>query len=95
MNIPYDMMAVMNYDVLVTTHLRFLERLNPPFIEQLFSCDTMQFSDYDKYYAPMFNAQMKVRSREMQFPADLHNAYELGRRLGQVKERPRLRTHSE
>ncbi|MDR2459975.1 MAG: flavodoxin family protein [Deltaproteobacteria bacterium] len=91
MNIPEDMMPVMNYDILLSSHFYFLERLNPPILEQICSCDTLQFNDYDKYYAPMFNSEAKKRSRELEFPGDLHKAYELGFRLGQVKEKQRIR----
>lgn len=49
--------------------------------ETLYSCDTYQFSDYSKYYAGMFDEAHKAAHRDKQFPADMCNAYELGRRL--------------
>lgn len=51
--------------------------------ETLYACDTCQFSDYSKYYAGMFDEAEKVEHWERQFPVDLHNAFELGRRLCQ------------
>ncbi len=51
--------------------------------ETLYSCDTYQFSDYSKYYAGMFSEPHKAKVREKQFPIDLQNAYELGRRVCQ------------
>lgn len=51
--------------------------------ETLYSCDTYQFIDYSKYYAGMFNEAHKAAHREKQFPIDLQNAYELGKRLCQ------------
>lgn len=52
--------------------------------ETLYSCDTYQFSDYSKYYAGMFSEPHKAAHREKQFPIDLRNAYELGKRVCQV-----------
>ena len=51
--------------------------------ETLYSCDTYQFTDYSKYYAGMFDEAHKAVHREEQFPIDLQNAYELGKRLCQ------------
>lgn len=39
--------------------------------ETLYSCDTLQFSDYSKYYAGMWNEKHKAEHREKQFPLDL------------------------
>ena len=49
--------------------------------ETLYSCDTYQFTDYSKYYAGMFSEPHKAKHRDKQFPIDLQNAYELGKRL--------------
>lgn len=49
--------------------------------ETLYSCDTCQFKDYSKYYATMWDERHKVEHRDRQFPVDLQNAYELGKRL--------------
>lgn len=51
------------------------------FCETLYSCDTYQFNDYSKYYAGTFSEPHKAAHREKQFPIDLQNAYELGKRL--------------
>ncbi len=48
--------------------------------ETLYSCDTLQFDDYSKYYANMFNEDVKRAHREKQCPTDLANAYEVGKR---------------
>lgn len=50
--------------------------------EVLYSCDTLQYDDYSKYYANMFNEDHKRKHHEKQFPVDLANAYELGKKLG-------------
>ena len=49
--------------------------------ELLYAGDTYQFSDYSKYYAGMFSEPHKAEVREIQFPKDLQNAYELGKRV--------------
>ena len=49
--------------------------------ETVYSCDTYQFSDYSKYYAGMWDEEHKRQHRDEQFPIDLRNAYELGKRL--------------
>lgn len=51
--------------------------------------DTYQFSDYSKYYAPMFNAEHKKRHYEEVFPQDCRKAYELGRSLVQESRQAR------
>lgn len=50
--------------------------------ETLYCCDTLQFDDYSKYYANMFNEEHKRKHHDTQFPIDLQNAYELGKRIG-------------
>ena len=49
--------------------------------ELLYAGDTYQFSDYSKYYAGMFSEPHKEEVRKKQFPKDLQNAYELGKRV--------------
>lgn len=49
--------------------------------EHLYSCDTMQWEDYSRYYNNMFDPQHKKEHHDSQFPIDLQNAYELGARL--------------
>jgi len=51
--------------------------------ETLYSCDTYQFKDYSKYYAGMWDERKKAEHREKQFPIDLNNAYQMGKRLGE------------
>lgn len=49
--------------------------------ETVYACDTYQFTDYDKYYAGMWDEQHKAAVRENRFPKDLQNAYNLGRKV--------------
>lgn len=50
-------------------------------IEQHFACDTLQFDDYSRYDAPMFDPTHKRTVHETQFPRDLENARLVGQRL--------------
>ena len=53
--------------------------------ETLLVCDTYQFKDYSKYDCNMFSEPHKKMVRNTQFPVDLQNAFELGKRLTQMK----------
>lgn len=55
--------------------------------EVLYSCDTYQFADYNRYDCNMFPEEKKRAQREKQFPIDLQKAYDMGKNLVQrVKE---------
>ena len=50
----------------------------------LYLCyDTLQVSDYSRFDMASFDEGKKKLSRERNFPKDLENAYQLGRRLAQ------------
>jgi len=49
--------------------------------EYYLSTDTLQFDDYSKFQAGQFDENAKRRRHEEQFPKDLENAFEIGRRL--------------
>lgn len=49
--------------------------------ETLYSCDTYQFTDYQKYYAGMFDERHKAEHRDRQFPIDRKNARALGGKI--------------
>jgi multimeric flavodoxin WrbA len=82
MGIPERMMGGLGYDTIFRLHAGFLERLNGAFVEQMASCDTLQFDDYSKYHAPMFDEGHKKAFRESSFPGDIAKAREVGLRLG-------------
>ncbi len=42
--------------------------------------DTLQFDDYSKYDASMFDVEAKIKRHDEVFPQDLIRAYELGKR---------------
>lgn len=52
--------------------------------ETLYSCDTCQFTDYSKYYAGMFDERHKAEHRDRQFPIDLAQAFELGKKIAEM-----------
>ncbi len=43
--------------------------------------DTLQFDDYSKFQAGQFDENAKRQRHEEQFPKDLENAFEIGKRL--------------
>ena len=49
--------------------------------ETLFSFDTYQFDDYDKYVVTVFDEHHKAMVKEKQFPQDCLMAYEMGQRF--------------
>ena len=68
-----------NYHILMDTNAQQLGMFGPT--EILYSFDNYQFNDYSRYDAAMLPEERKARMRETQFPQDLQNAYELGKRL--------------
>ena len=49
--------------------------------ETLFSFDTYQFDDYDKYVVTVFDEHHKAIVKEKQFPQDCLMAYDMGQRF--------------
>ena len=49
--------------------------------ESVMSFDTLQFDDYAKYEAGIFDAEAKARRHEEVFPADCERAFAMGERL--------------
>ena len=46
--------------------------------ELLFSTDTLQYSDYDKYESEMFDKEAKTKRHAEVFPMDCERAFEMG-----------------
>lgn len=44
-------------------------------------CDTLQVNDYGKFNMAGFNEEHKREMRKTQFPRDLANAFDMGKRL--------------
>jgi multimeric flavodoxin WrbA len=81
MNVPEEMLETFGYRAMFESHRQFLARLGGPAVEQLWCCDTLQFDDYGRYHAPMFDGAHKRRVREERFPLDLERARQMGARL--------------
>ena len=80
MNVDEARMDEMNYK----TNLKLVEfALHRTFgsNEVLYSNDTFQFDDYEKYESSGFDPAAKAKRRDEQFPVDCENARALGERL--------------
>ena len=86
MNCPEWLMEKVNYPTILGANESALSRLFGH-CETLYSCDTYQYTDYAKYDCNMFDAVKKVEQREKQFPVDLQNAFDLGKRLVEMAEK--------
>lgn len=51
------------------------------FYEAVYSCNTYQFKDYDRYDVNLFPVEMKAQQRERQFPRDLDAAFKMGKSI--------------
>lgn len=67
------------YDILMDVSARSLGMLGPT--EILYSMDTYQFNNYSRYDTEAIDEARKAEVHGKQFPVDLQNAYELGKRL--------------
>ena len=82
MNCPEWLMKQVGYETLLGFTGTEMGRIYG-YNEVLYSCDTYQFTDYSRYDCNMFPEEKKREQREKQFPIDLQNAYELGKRLAE------------
>lgn len=82
MNCPEWLMKQVHYETLLGFTGVEMGRLYG-YNEVLYSCDTYQFTDYNRYECNMFPEEKKREQREKQFPIDLQNAFELGKRLAE------------
>lgn len=53
----------------------------PESCQLLYICNTYQFDDYSRYYAPKVDVAAKAKQRKEQFPLDLEAAYQMGYHL--------------
>ena len=80
MNCPNEQIYKDNaYDILMDVNARQLGMIGPT--EILYSFDTYQFNDYNRYETAAIDEQRKASVRDTQFPKDLEKAYELGKKL--------------
>ncbi len=80
MNVDEAHLKEMGWDKHLANNARVLAMIFDAH-EALFAYDTLQFDDYSRYHAPMFDPAAKARSRAEAFPRDCADAYNLGARL--------------
>lgn len=80
MNNPVSVMEQKKYPVLLGINGELL-RTAYGHNEILYVNDTLQFKDYSKYQANLFDEEKKYAIHKDQFPEDCRRAYELGERL--------------
>ena len=80
MNCPKEMMERYNYPTILEDNVKCFNHVLG-YSEVLYSCDTYQFIDYSKYDIDLFDEKEKAKVHDEQFPKDLENAYNLGKRL--------------
>jgi multimeric flavodoxin WrbA len=84
MNVPQEAVDSMGY----ATTFKAMEGLMARVFghcESLLATDTLQFDDYSKYEAPLFDENKKKLRRETVFPEDCRKAFELGARFAEGK----------
>ncbi len=83
MNCPKEWMEKYNYPTILNDNVNILNHVFG-YSEALYSCDTYQFTDYSKYDIDLFDEKHKAKVREEQFPKDLKDAYDLGKRIATI-----------
>ena len=86
MNLDEETARQFGYHDLFDKNEFVLEKMfTKPF--HLYSYDTYQF-DYSKYKMDLFTEEEKLKTRKMQFPIDLENAFKLGEKIAiEAKQR--------
>lgn len=85
MNATEDWFKRSNYHIILDENVKSLRHVFG-YSEALYSFDTFQYTDYSKYDCDYFDAEHKAKVRDELFPADMQNAYELGKRLAQMNK---------
>lgn len=80
MGCPEEMAAANHYAEVFGENARFLESLFG-YTETLCTYKSYQFSDYSRYDIMEGTQEIRAKYRDEQFPKDLDDAYELGKRL--------------
>lgn len=77
MNCPNSYMEKVSYPTILGTATDAFKRVFG-MCEEMYSCNTLQFSDYEKHDCNIFNAEEKKLHHEKQFPIDMKNAFQAG-----------------
>jgi hypothetical protein len=83
MGLSVDAAQKRSYDYIYNTNQRYLTLLGGT-SDYITVADTFQFDDYAKYNTSNIDTAQKADVRQNQFPIDLQNAYEMGKRLAQM-----------
>ncbi len=84
MNCPQELANKINYNIILDENIKSLNHIMG-YAEGLYAYDTYQFTDYSKYNCDLFDETHKKEVQQTQFPKDLQNAYELGKRLAEME----------
>jgi hypothetical protein len=82
MNVPEKALAEFGYDTTLNALAGLMKRIFGH-CESLVSTDTLQFEDYSKYDATLFDENAKKRRREEVFPKDCEKAFAMGARFAE------------
>lgn len=83
MNCPQELADKINYHTILDENINTYNHIMG-YAEGLFSYDTMQFADFSKYNCDLFDETHKKEVNATQFPKDMQNAFELGKKLVQM-----------
>ena len=84
MNCPEDLAKEINYNIILEENVKSLNHIMG-YAESLYSYDTTQFADFSKYNCDLFDENHKKEIKETQFPKDLESAFNLGKKLVEMK----------
>lgn len=84
MNCPEQLANNIGYDVILGENVKSLNHIMG-YAEGLYSYDTTQFADFSKYNCDLFDENHKKEVQKKQFPIDLNNAFELGKKLSDMQ----------
>lgn len=80
MNCPEELANQINYPITLGESVENFKHIMG-YAQGLYSYDTTQFADYSKYNCDLFDENHKKEVQEKQFPQDLQNAFDLGKKL--------------
>lgn len=83
MNCPKDLAEKINYMTILEENLKGLNHIMG-YAESVYAFDTTQFVDFSKYECDLFDPDHKKEVQETQFPKDLKNAFNLGKKLASM-----------
>ena len=78
MNVTEDEMESSGYKQIFSVTENWLSGIFGHSPNQLYSCYTYQYKDYEKYEADFWNIAWKKKVHEEQFPKDMEKAYQMG-----------------